>query len=157
MAAAIAWMIYPTWYWARNGLIEEWMIYRFVVSELLGTIALMLVCFSYLVRKAADINLSDQPWRDRYRGAVGWAMSRWWFPVVPICLIAFGLAGVWEGLVQYLTTGEVTQHWSRFVLMSGLLSAAAVLALTRILDACLNLLAGHVQYLHDARSDDSGL
>ena len=109
----------------------------------------MTLSFSYLVRKAADIALSEKPWRDRYNGVIGWLVSRHWFAVFPMVMLVVGVASVWEGFVDYLTTGEVHQHWSRFVFMAGALSVAAILTLTKILDACLNLLARHMQVLRD--------
>ena len=140
-------MISPTLFYLREHRVEEWMIYRFLVGELLSTIAILIWCVTYLGRKAADISLSSDPGQDKYHGVWGWLFSRRWVWLVPIGLLVIGAWLVWPAFIQYLRTGEVTEHWSRFVAMMFFFSTAAVIAVCKIVDHCLNLLADRLAYL----------
>lgn len=140
-------MISPTLFYLREHRVEEWMIYRFLVGELLSTIAILIWCVTYLGRKAADISLSSDPGQDKYHGIWGWLFSRRWVWLVPIGLLVIGAWLVWPAFIQYLRTGEVTEHWSRFVAMMFFFSTAAVIAVCKIVDHCLNLLAERLAYL----------
>lgn len=140
-------MMYPTWFYFNNRWLEEWMIYRFLVGELLATIACLLWMASYLGRKAADIALSPDPCADRYHGIFGWLFSRRWFWVLPVMMTVIGTLFVGRALLHYLQTGEVIEHWSRFVAMMFFLTLSAILSITKIMDFTLNLLAEHLAYL----------
>lgn len=140
-------MISPTLFYLREHRVEEWMIYRFLVGELLSTIAILIWCVTYLGRKAADISLSSDPGQDKYHGIWGWFFSRRWVWLVPIGLLVIGAWLVWPAFIQYLRTGEVTEHWSRFVAMMFFFSTAAVITVCKIVDHCLNLLAERLAYL----------
>ena len=147
---AVGMMSYPAWYYLQHGFLEEWMIYRFLVSDLLTSVALLLYCASYLGNKAANIALSTTPVKDRYRGVGGWIFSRRWFWLLPALLVLVGIALVFHALRDFLATGRVYEHWSRFVAMSFCLSLAATLGVTRLVDWCLNLLAARAAYLRSA-------
>ncbi|MHC4102872.1 MAG: hypothetical protein ACYSW1_18560, partial [Planctomycetota bacterium] len=143
-------MIRPTVFYLREHQLEEWMIYRFLVGELLSTISILIWCVTYLGRKAADISLSSDPGRDKYHGFWGWFFSRRWFVAVPIVLLAMGVVLVFEALVDWLSTGKLyleEHHWSRFVAMMFFLSTAAIIVVCKIVDHCLNLLADRLSYL----------
>ncbi len=143
----LAMMLGPTLHYYQHQRVEEWMIYRFVVSELVVGASVLLFCAGYLGRKAADVALSEQPARDKHHGVLGWLFSRRWFWLLPAALVVIGALLVWRALVAYMTTGEVHEHWSRFIAMSFLGWLTMALVVTRIIDHCLNMLADRMQYL----------
>ena len=49
--------------------------------------------------------------------------------------------------VQLVTTGATYEHWSRFIVMSFLVSAALILSVTRLLDYTLGLIETRLEYL----------
>ena len=51
-------MFPPLVYYLQHGAVLEWMIYRFLVSHLLGTSAALCFCASYLLRQMTEIALS---------------------------------------------------------------------------------------------------
>src|SRR5262249_25719974 len=55
--AAVALMVMPTHFYLTHHRVEEWMIYRFVVSHLAITTACLLFCASYLAKKVVNIVL----------------------------------------------------------------------------------------------------
>ncbi len=144
-------MIRPTWFYLEHDRLEEWMIYRFLVSVLLVSTAVLILCASHLARKAADISLSSRPARDKYASTLGKLFRTRWFWALPIVLVVAGVALVWDAWRGFLATGEVYEHWSRFVIMLLFLSVSAILVVTKFLDHCLNLLAERLQYLRGER------
>ncbi|MBI1899575.1 MAG: glycosyltransferase family 2 protein [Planctomycetia bacterium] len=151
----LAMMAYPTGYYLAHGTVLEWMIYRFLVGEMFCTIAVIIFCLSYLGTKAADIALADDPAANQYHGLGGWLFCRRWIWLVPVGLLICGSLPVLEPLANYLSTGRVTAHWSRFVGMRSLFSAAATIAVTKVVDHGLNLLAGRLAYLKGATAEAS--
>ena len=57
------------------------------------------------------------------------------------------------GIVDYLTTGHVYEHWSRVVASSFFFSIAMVLSVTRLVGYALDLLAQRMAHLrsHEKR------
>ncbi|MEQ9453937.1 MAG: glycosyltransferase family 2 protein [Phycisphaeraceae bacterium] len=143
-------MLYPIWHYLNDGRVEEWMIYRFVASNLLAGSAILLWCAGYLGRKAVDIALSDNPARDKHHGVIGWLMtSRWFWVIITLCFASAALL-VGDAFIDYLTTGKVTEHWSRFIVMSFFIWTTIILLITRTMDYCLSLLADRLHYIrHD--------
>src|SRR6266568_2731555 len=57
LGLAVVLMLTPTAYYVRHKAVQEWMIYRFVVSHLAGTLAGLLLCASYLTGRMVAIAL----------------------------------------------------------------------------------------------------
>ncbi len=140
-------LIRPAAHYFAHRTIEEWMIYRFLVGELLSTVAVTIGCVGYLGSKAADIALTDDPAAHRYHGATGWLFRSKWVWAVPLALVGAGGLFVAEAVGSWTATGQVTLHWSRFVAMMSCLSVAATITVTKVVDYCLNLLADRLAYL----------
>lgn len=113
----------PIEFYLRNGMIEEWMIYRFVVAFLLGSAGVLALSEATVANRMSELVLD--------RGRPPWWMSFLTrsFRGVPRTILVFILGGaslalVWPGLVEYVSTGQVTLHWSRvFVAAFALLIA----------------------------------
>jgi glycosyltransferase involved in cell wall biosynthesis len=106
---------YPTEVYIKQQLLEEWMIYRFVVCHLLGSFGLMLLLATALIAEIGHYG-------PRRRSSTGFwpalltALFRG--PVLATMAAAFILAAVfflWPGIVEYATTGHITLHWSRLL------------------------------------------
>jgi glycosyltransferase involved in cell wall biosynthesis len=153
--ATIALIYSPLMYWRRESALLEWMIYRLLVAQTLAVLAVLFWCVTYLAQKAADISLSEDPVSDRYHGVLGWVFSRRWFAVIPVALTVIGVAFVWDALLGFLSTGEVTEHWSRFVALIFFLTVAGTLTLTKLADYCMNLLAARVAWIRTQSTDSA--
>ncbi len=147
-------MAYPVLFYLQHGRIEEWMIYRSLVGELLMGVAITIGSVSYLGSKASNISLADEPANCRDEGPWGWLLSRNWFWAVPCGLVLSGGLFVSEASQTYLASGTVTEHWSHFVAMMFCLSAAANLSVVKVVDYCLNMLAKRLSYLKQAATPD---
>ena len=138
-AVASAWMLYPILYYVENRRVQEWMIYRFLVSEVLGTIAALMLCASYLTAKIVKIARPGGEARSRL------LTSRLFWLIPGVCFVAGG-ALVLASFLELLRTGETYEHWSRFVAMSFFWSIGSIFAVTRIMDYVLDLLAAQLAY-----------
>ena len=139
LAVASAWMMRPILYYLEHLRVQEWMIYRFLVSHVLGTIAALLLCASYLTAKIVKIARPATEVRSRL------LTSRLFWLVPAVCFFVGGVL-VLASFLELLRTGETYEHWSRFVAMSFFWSIGSVFAVTRVMDYVLDLLAAQLAY-----------
>ena len=143
--AATLLMFPPLLFYVHNHRVLEWMIYRFLVSHLLGTSACLCFCASYLSGEMAEIALSDEisvhpkSWLGRF-------FKGGWFWVAPAALFLIGGSLVLGSFLELVTTGSTYEHWSRFIVMTFCFSTAIVLLVTRSIDYVLRLVRERVLY-----------
>jgi len=142
---AIALMASPALFYWQNHRVEEWMIYRFLVSALAGTTAFLCCSASYLTGRITQIALAEEVAGHGHSLLSRFFTSRG-FWLVPGGLTLIGGALVVGSLLQLLQTGATYEHWSRFVVMSFCFSAAFILAVTRAMDFVLSLVGTRTQY-----------
>jgi len=139
LGVAIALMITPTVYYLREHAVQEWMIYRFVVSHLAGTLAALLFCASYLTQKMVKITLPDESRVQGRRNVLErFFAGRLVWVVAPLLLLAGGLL-VLPSFLELVRTGATYEHWSRFIAMSVCWSVAFILIVTWMVDYTLGL------------------
>ncbi len=150
MASSAVLMYPPAVYYLRHHRVLEWMIYRFLVSHLLGIGAVLCVCASYLSKRIIEIALAEEvgsrkasAWETFFRGG--------WFWTVNAVLAAAGGSLVLGSFLERLETGSTYEHWSRFIVMTSCFSAMAVLLVTRSLDYVLDLVRERAAYWQDLR------
>ncbi|MBA3754667.1 MAG: glycosyltransferase family 2 protein, partial [Nitrospira sp.] len=154
LGVAITLMVMPTAYYLRDRSVQEWMIYRFVVSHLAGTLASLLFCASYLIQKMVKIALPDETHRNTRRSVLEWFFSRrlvW--VVAPTLLVAGGLL-VLPSFLELVRTGATYEHWSRFIAMSFCWSVAFILIVTWMVDYTLGLITAQLAFIRSARTSD---
>jgi len=147
--AATALMSRPLIYYAETHTVAEWMIYRFLVSELFGIAACLLFAASYLTDRMVSIALTGEV-VDRDRSLRSRFFRSRWFWLWPTGFALTGTLLVLASVLRWLNTGATYEHWSRYVVMTFCLSAAAILAVTRGIGYVLSLVAERVSYLNDA-------
>jgi len=152
--AAALLMIEPAAYYVQTRTVAEWMIYRFVVTQLLGTLSMLFLSAAYLTMRMAGISLGEGAyeihprWYSRlFRGSVLWTSVAG--------LYAVAIALVWQGFVELISSGSIYEHWSRFVVSSFFASVAFVLLVTKAIDFVLELTEAHLLYLRTPREPAS--
>lgn len=144
-------MIMPTLFYLQNRFVLEWMIYRFIVANLLGVSGFLLICVSYLSTKIVQMSLPTQRKYGRSYRLVSWLLSIRQFWLLPLALFLCGGLLVLPSLWELVRTGATYEHWSRFIAMSFFYMVAVILIITRILDYILDLIIDRIAYL--AKSD----
>jgi len=137
-------MLSPLAHYLAARRVEEWMIYRFLVSSLAGQIGLLLFGASVVNTRIAAIAMSKEV--SSSRGLLrNWLRSAWVWPVVG-ALVCLGGALVWPSAVELWRTGGTYLHWSHFVVAMGCFNASALLCVFWGIDRVLDLVETRVQY-----------
>lgn len=135
----------PMAHYAVHREVEEWMIYRFLVTYLFATSAVLLVSAGYITDRIRRIALSNETADERLVWAERLFKSRYfWF--LPFGLAAAGGALVLGSAVELLETGHTYEHWSRYVAMTFCFSIAIILSVIRGIDYVLNLIDERIRY-----------
>ena len=150
LTIACALMSMPTLYYAQHRAVLEWMIYRFIVSNLLGTSGCLLLCASYLSREIVNITLSHRPSGASNKNLIAKMFSSRLFLLVPLLLILAGGVLVVPSFLQLVRTGATFEHWSRFIVMSFCYEVALILSVTWIVNYAVGLLAKQLDYLRSS-------
>jgi hypothetical protein len=138
-------MVPPLAYYLQHRLVLEWMIYRFLVSHLLGTSACLCFCASYILSQMTEIALAEEigkrkeSWVERF-------FHSGWFWAVNGLLTAAGGSLVLGSFLELLATGSTYEHWSRFIAMTFCLSIVTMLLVTRCIEYVLGLVRERVLY-----------
>src|SRR5215813_3156200 len=156
LGLAVALMLTPTAYYLRHHSVQEWMIYRFVVSHLAGTLAGLLLCASYLTGRMVAISLREGEGTRRNRNLLDWFFSTWLPWVVPPLLLLGGGLLVLPSFLELVRTGSTYEHWSRFIAMSFCWVLASIIAVTEVIDYVLGLLSAQLAYNNRTRGTNQG-
>jgi glycosyltransferase involved in cell wall biosynthesis len=143
---ALLLMILPIGFYINHKMLEEWMIYRFMVSHLFGTIAILLFLASFISERIVGITLSSSS-RERPLQILS---SRFFKSKASHFFAGFfllvGIALVGQSFVDRLSLGETYEHWSRYMVMSFFFSLSAVIWLAKGLDFILGLIEERLFY-----------
>ena len=146
LGLAVVLMLTPTAYYLRHKAVQEWMIYRFVVSHLAGTLAGLLLCASYLTGRMVVIALRHVEGGGARKTLLDWFFSsRLVWAVPPILLLSGGLL-VLPSFLELVRTGATYEHWSRFIAMSFCWVTGSIIAVTAVIDYVLGLLGAQLAY-----------
>jgi glycosyltransferase involved in cell wall biosynthesis len=140
-------MVMPILYYIQYHSVSEWMIYRFIIFDLLCMIGCLLLCASYLCSRIVEIALpvpQAKGWSYCF-GTEFFANRLFW--LVPLTFIFGGSILVAPSFIELVRTGATYEHWSRFLVMSVFFEIAFILVVTRVIDYILNLIATHLAYL----------
>jgi hypothetical protein len=134
VALAIAALISlsPIEYYARNRSVQEWMIYRFVVAFLFGTIGFLSLSAAAIATRMTDLR-AGSPERTFWEAGIARLFQSRFSAGGAIALSLGAVALLWPGIVEYLSTGELTMHWSRVIVAAFALLLAFQTLMTRLL------------------------
>ncbi len=138
-------MLFPISYYLAHRRVLEWMIYRFLGGELLGTAGAILFCASYLSSRMTTLALSGEV-GEGHRSLIARFFQSPWFWLVPAALVLASILLVGASLAERLEKGGTTEHWSRYVAAVFFLSMAVMLAVTRSLDYIFRLVQERLRY-----------
>ena len=138
-------MFPPLVYYLQHRAVLEWMIYRFLVSQLLGTAACLAFSASYILSQMTEIALAEEIGKHQ-PSLVERFFNSGWFWVMNALLTVVGGSLVLGSFLQLLETGSTYEHWSRFIAMTFCLSIVTILLITRCTDYVLGLVRERVRY-----------
>jgi hypothetical protein len=152
---ALATGFLPAVFYARNLRLEEWMIYRVLVSSLLASASAALACTAVVAERISGVAFGRPLAR---RGLTG-LLTRWvrsarlsQLTALLLGLVAVGVCG--PGIEEYVATGHVEMHWSRAILGSLLVTLGATLLASTFLLALMELISSQRSGGADVRPPD---
>jgi glycosyltransferase involved in cell wall biosynthesis len=130
----------PTVFYLRHLRLEEWMIYRILFSWLLASMVALLVSTAVVAERIAAVSHNRPPPESGVTAMISRLFTRRGRRMIGGLLVVASLALTAQGVVQYVTSGHVTTHWSRIVLACLLLLLASALGLATFLLNMLELI-----------------
>lgn len=130
----------PTLFYLRETRLEEWMIYRLLLSSLLVTIASVGVMSAVVADHIAASAHGRDPAPLGVSGWVSSVFTRQGRRIALAALLLPALALVWPGIAEYASTGSIEMHWSRAALASLMVVLAVMFGITVFLIHMLELI-----------------
>ncbi len=107
--------LHPAEYFLATRHVEDWLIYRFVACQLLGSFALLLLLATALSDQMAHFGPRRREARQFWPVLVSGLLRRPAVSVLIGSLFGLTLLFLWPGIVEYVTTRHVHMHWSRLI------------------------------------------
>jgi len=119
---------YPSEFYFRNRMLEEWMIYRFVACVILVSTGFLMLCAAGLAHRMATFGPRLRSGYTFWAPLVARLFQGKLVGVFTAVILGLTLWAIYPGLVQFVRTGHVTLHWSRLLAGSlGMLVAVQAL------------------------------
>jgi glycosyltransferase involved in cell wall biosynthesis len=143
-------MFIPTAYYLHYKRVDEWMIYRFIICDLLGIISWLLLSAAYVTKNIIYITLSNSNINKNKFTFYNIFKPRAAFIIIFLLLIIGGML-VYKSFMERIMSGITYEHWSRFVAMSFLYSTSFIFIFTLIIDYILILIKERLTYLQSTK------
>ena len=151
---ALLLMLMPIGFYLQNRMLEEWMIYRFMVAQLSGTLAALLFLASFVSERIVGIALGNGRMTPKILSSRFFTSS--FGLVCAFILLISGFFLVERSLVDRLTLGSTYEHWSRYMVMAFLFFLSAVIFIARGLNYILNLIEERLEYIKGLGKNHGG-
>jgi len=122
----------PTEHYFTHRFIEPWMIYRFVLAFLLGSMGVTALGAAALASRLASLVGVEKDrsfWGRAIELPFSGRSAKWFFVV----LVTFSFLLVYSGLAEYVRAGTTSIHWSRVIVAAFALLVAFQTVLTSVL------------------------
>ena len=136
---AVAWLAgvllaaHPAEFYARHRELGEWMIYRLFASFLLGSSGYLLLCATALSHRMAGLGPTHRETDSFVSTIVASLFEGKWLAVGVITSLVLAIAVLWPGIVEFVSHGTCTLHWSRLFVGAFFLLAIFQALITAIL------------------------
>ncbi|QDV52032.1 glycosyltransferase family 2 protein [Gimesia fumaroli] len=106
---------YPAEFYFQHRRLDEWMIYRFVVCQLVGSFGMMLLLASALTNRMAQLSSRREESVGFWSSIVVSLFSGKSLIFITGLFTLLGMGFLWPGIVEYASTRTITLHWSRLI------------------------------------------
>lgn len=147
----VLWSSYPVEFYLANRRLEEWMIYRLLLSGFLFSSSFSLLGASVLADRILSL-VHRRTTTSFVAGLFNRLLHRWRLAALACVTAVAAFALVWPGLTEYVRTGHVTLHWSRPVVSVFLLQVSVSAVVYAVLHKVLDLWSSQLSYASNKRS-----
>jgi glycosyltransferase involved in cell wall biosynthesis len=138
VSIAVVWAAYPVEFYWRNHRLEEWMIYRLLLSGLLSTCAFTLITSGALAERILSL-VYRRHYTTFLAHVYDLVLERGRSLILAAIAFLSAIILVWPGLRQYMETGRVTVHWSRPIAAVFLIQMALIAIVHSIMRKIVDL------------------
>ncbi len=140
-------MLQPLNYYFQFHRVEEVMIYRFIVGEVLGVFAFLLFASSYIVQSTIRLSILDSSDFNSRKGTASAFFESKISTVVAFVLLVVGFVSIFNSLIIRLETGKTYEHWSRYFLFSFSEIIALIIFITKFSRITLKLVKNRLLFI----------
>lgn len=137
---ALLYSMYPLEFYLKQGMLEEWMIYRFIVLVILGQVVLMFFSAGLICERMLGLLSLKRRTTSFFLHLIDTICSQTVLRGVGVLLLIGAAVLNYETALQYFTTGEIYVHWSRVLVGGFCVSAAVHLFVTAMILYIIDLL-----------------
>jgi hypothetical protein len=144
-------MVSPILHYLSYKEVEEDMIYRFLVSATFGFFFALLISASYLTEKIVKITLTNHFDSSPNRSLLYKFFNSNGLWIVAVLFLAVGLFLISGSIIERISTGHTSTHWSRYVVSIFCFSASGIFMVTKAIDAILGLVSERLSFMLSSR------
>lgn len=145
LSIAILIIVSPFLFYLKNNFLEEWMIYRFVVSAVSALIGVILLSISHITYNVVSFTL--RPNSKQKKTILYYLFEHPTSILIAIVCYVTGTFLVYNSFWDRLTTGFTNEHWSRYISMIVLYVSGTIILLSFFTNKILRLVKGRLAYL----------
>ena len=149
IACAFAIMFTPIIFYLRHFYLEDWMIYRFLVSDVLGIIGILLLSMSSISRNVVYSTLQSK--KERKKTLVYYVFEHPFAIVLSILCFLIGTALIFKSVWLRIRTSHTDEHWSHYITMIFFYVTGTIILLTFIANKVLGLVKDRMTYLNSKK------
>lgn len=142
---AILIIAFPFLFYVKNHFLQEWMIYRFVVSSVTALIGIILLSISHITYNVVSFTL--RPNSQQKKTILYYLFEHPSSILIAILCYAAGTLLVFNSIWERLITGLTNEHWSRYISMIVLYITGTIILLSFFTNKILMLVKGRLAYL----------
>ena len=144
---AVVFMFSPINFYLNTHSVQEEMIYRFIVSEVLCVFSFLLFSSSYIVQSTIRLSILDTKDFDNKKGLSAYFFESRISTYLASFLIIIGFMSIFNSLLSRIETGETNEHWSRYILFSLCEIIAVIIFITKFSRITLKLLKNRLLFI----------
>ncbi len=146
---AFAIMSTPIIFYLRHFYLEDWMIYRFLVADVLGIMGVLLLSMSSLSRNVVYSTLQSN--KVRKKTLVYYMFEHPFAIFLGILCFIIGTALIFKSVWLRIRTAHTDEHWSHYITMIFFYVTGTIILLTFIANKVMNLVKERVTYLNSKK------
>lgn len=135
----------PFLFYLKNHYLEDWMIYRFVVSAVSALIGIILLSISHITYNVVSFTL--RPNSKQKKTILYYFFEHPTSILISIFCYTTGTLLIFNSIWDRLTTGLTSEHWSRYISMIVLYLSGTIVLLSFFTNKILQLVKGRLGYL----------
>ena len=149
---ALVIMANPISFYLQNHFVEETMIYRFLVADVSGLIALLLLSISSITNNVVHFSLMSK--ETQRKNALYYIFEHRIAIFISVACYIIGSLLVVNSVWHRLTTGLTNEHWSRYITMIFFYVAGSIIFLTYLVNRILELVKDRLAYFESLQKKD---